>query len=294
MLVPRRASGLRRGRARFRRRWPARWRACRRGRHREAADILAGMERSSKLSDARREFCRRQEAICPSRLVRRGFAHLPSNSGGDGTRNRVAPLPPNSGGLVARPDPARRNGDADRGPRALMLACERLGVRASLPALRRPAGTGVSGTTLAGLKRAPEGLHLRAEGVQAGREALSKLPTPALAWVHGDHYVAVVALRGEGESGDRPLPRSIPAARTRSARTARRRSSPDCAPSAASDAPDWRLGWFITPEIHVSAGPYRERAIVPVGNALPSQPNRHVLAVCGRRRRGWSPNWIAT
>ncbi|HLJ57157.1 MAG TPA: cysteine peptidase family C39 domain-containing protein, partial [Chthonomonadaceae bacterium] len=77
----------------------------------------------------------------------------------------------------------------------------KLGVKASLPELRKAAGTDAQGTTLAGLKRAAEGLRMKAEGVQAGREALSRLPTPALAWVRGDHYIAVLAVRGEGESG---------------------------------------------------------------------------------------------
>ena len=180
---------------------------CRDGRYRQAADILARLERSPSISGEQREFCRRQELICLGHLGRRGETSLVPNSGGVrariglGGRNGVAPQPPNSGGLVARTGPASPTGDADCGPRALLLACERLGVKASLPELRHAAGTSASGTTMAGLKSAAEGLHLKAEGIQAGREALAKISTPALGWCHGDHWIAVLSLKGEGENG---------------------------------------------------------------------------------------------
>jgi len=83
----------------------------------------------------------------------------------------------------------------------MLLACEKLGVKTTLPEVRRAAGTDASGTTMAGLKRAAEGLHLKAEGVQAGRQALPRVTTPALAWVHGNHFISVLALAGEGEGG---------------------------------------------------------------------------------------------
>jgi ABC-type bacteriocin/lantibiotic exporter with double-glycine peptidase domain len=91
----------------------------------------------------------------------------------------------------------------DCGPRALLLVCQRLGVRTDLQALTKAAGTGPKGTSLAGLKRAAEALHLTTEGVQTSREALPDLPMPAIAWEpgNGGHYVAVLSLSGRGESG---------------------------------------------------------------------------------------------
>jgi len=54
---------------------------------------------------------------------------------------------------------------------------------------------------MTGLKHAAEGLHLKAEGVQASREALPDVATPALAWSRGNHFVAVLSLTGRGETG---------------------------------------------------------------------------------------------
>jgi ABC-type bacteriocin/lantibiotic exporter with double-glycine peptidase domain len=44
-------------------------------------------------------------------------------------------------------------------------------------------------------------MHLKAEGVQVSREVLPDQPLPSIAWYHGDHYVAVLALNGRGEGG---------------------------------------------------------------------------------------------
>jgi hypothetical protein len=187
---------------------------CAHGRFRQAAGILARLEQSATLTDDERAFCRTQEAICLGHLRRSsppasleaqrhgentegagqrfsvaGDRGLKSSSA-DSHRSAVADV--NAGGAAA---------PSDCGPRALLLACERLGVKTSLPALTKAAGTNSRGTSLAGLKRAAESLHLRAEGLQAGRDALPGLPMPAIAWVHGDHYVAVLALSGRGESG---------------------------------------------------------------------------------------------
>lgn len=155
--------------------------ACARGRYRQAATILATLADSALLSADQRAFCRTQQQICLSHLNQAA-----GKSTGPAARSRVA---------------AFRSGPADCGPRALLLACQALGTPASLAALSAAAGTGAHGTSLAGLKRAAEGLGLRAEGVQASREALPDLPMPAVAWSHGDHFVAVLALKGRGERG---------------------------------------------------------------------------------------------
>lgn len=54
---------------------------------------------------------------------------------------------------------------------------------------------------MAGLMAAAKGVGLKAEGVQVSREALSRVEMPALAWVDQNHYVAVLSISGEGDSG---------------------------------------------------------------------------------------------
>src|SRR5207247_847102 len=84
----------------------------------------------------------------------------------------------------------------DCGPRALLCACQSLHVPATLEALTGAAQMTKSGASFSGLKHAAQSVGLKAEGVQAGRTALPDLVTPALAWVHGDHFIAVLSLHG--------------------------------------------------------------------------------------------------
>ena len=79
----------------------------------------------------------------------------------------------------------------DCGPKALLAVSEKLGVRVTLAELSRAAGVTRRGTTLEGLARAARAQGLKAEGVQMDEKALSRLHTPAIAWVDGDHYLAV-------------------------------------------------------------------------------------------------------
>ena len=153
-------------------------RACRRGQYRQAAEILAKLERSPGLSEDQRRFCRSQERIC--------------------TDHFTPPAAPAK--IVHRKSPIKDVPDC--GPRALLLVCQKLGVPASLPALTKAAGMPPDGTNLAGLKRAAVALHLKAEAVQTSREALPDMPMPAIAWDrgYGGHYVAVLSLQGRGES----------------------------------------------------------------------------------------------
>lgn len=83
----------------------------------------------------------------------------------------------------------------DCGPRALLLVCQEMGVPADLAALRKTAGTGKDGTTLEGLTKAAASVGLKAEGVQVDRDALAQLSTPAVAWMNGNHFVAVLSVR---------------------------------------------------------------------------------------------------
>ena len=85
----------------------------------------------------------------------------------------------------------------DCGPRALLLLCPQLGVRTSLNTLRKQAGTTAAGTSLAGLAQAAQSVGLKARGVRLDRQALTQLSDPAVAWVDGDHYVALLSVEGQ-------------------------------------------------------------------------------------------------
>ncbi len=54
---------------------------------------------------------------------------------------------------------------------------------------------------MSGLTKAVESVGLKAEGVQVNLEALAEVEMPAIAWVDHNHYIAVIASHGEGETG---------------------------------------------------------------------------------------------
>jgi len=60
--------------------------------------------------------------------------------------------------------------------------------------LRQQAGTTGKGTTLTGLAHAAKYMGFKTEGVQVDRMALSSLRSQAIAWVDGDHYVAMLSV----------------------------------------------------------------------------------------------------
>lgn len=91
--------------------------------------------------------------------------------------------------------------EADCGPRALSLLCQKMGVKASLPQLRQWAGTTVQGTSMAGLAQAAQAAGLKTEGMQVSREALPDQDMPAIAYVNNNHFVAVLSVAGSGDSG---------------------------------------------------------------------------------------------
>ena len=63
--------------------------------------------------------------------------------------------------------------------------------------LTKRAGTTAAGTSLAGLARAAQAVGLKAKGVCVDREALAQLSEPAVAWVDGNHYVALLSVEGQ-------------------------------------------------------------------------------------------------
>jgi hypothetical protein len=97
--------------------------------------------------------------------------------------------------------PARTPADADCGPRALLLVCQKFGVKTNLETLHKMADTTSQGTTLAGLQQAAQKLGLKAEGVQVSREALPDVSMPAIAWDRRQHFIVLQTITGSGDGG---------------------------------------------------------------------------------------------
>jgi hypothetical protein len=178
-----------------------------------AAAVIDKLLSSTAISEPDRTFLERQKALCAVALT-------PSPSPNSGRGERL-PLIPTSSAVVpttlavvpttlavipseTRNPPAPAHNAAtipllqDCGPRALQIICKRLGKDADLDRLRKECGTTEKvedlyrGASLDGLARAARSRGLKAEGIQVNREALNALKTPAIAWVSGNHYVAVL------------------------------------------------------------------------------------------------------
>jgi hypothetical protein len=152
-----------------------------------AAHLLQHLSANPQLSAPQQQFILQQRNIClkDAGLPVPRLAPLRSQVR---ARAKIQPTP-----LTAE--------QADCGPRALLLVCNRLSIKTSLPQLRQQAGTTGQGTSMAGLARAAQALGLKTEGVQVSREALPELEMPAVAFVNGHHFAAVLALQGSGEQG---------------------------------------------------------------------------------------------
>lgn len=159
--------------------------ACTQKQYRQAADLLARLAADTSLSAQERDFCQEQRAIC---LKDAGLPTPPF-------RSAFVPPPASPPASPLTPD------QANCGPRALNLVCERLGVHTSLPDLQRAAGTTRQGTSLEGLAKAAQKVGLKTEGLQVSRQALAHVDMPAIAWVNENHYIAVLSTQGEGEQG---------------------------------------------------------------------------------------------
>ncbi len=149
-------------------------RACSQKQFRYAAHLLERLAAIPGLSAEEVAFCQEQRDLC-------------LQDAGDQPRSITAAL------VSASP------AEADCGPRSLWLVCQKLGVSTSVETLRQLAGTTAKGTSMAGLAKAAEAVGLKAEGVQVSREALAEIEMPAIAWVNQNHYVALIAVQGEGE-----------------------------------------------------------------------------------------------
>jgi len=160
--------------------------ACAKHRYADAAALLQKLAEQNGPSDSEREYCQTQVAVCRKDA---GLPALPATS--------LAAVANGTSGQPLRP----AQGSSDCGPRALIILCDKLGVKADLETVTRVAGTGSDGTTMEGLTKAVASVGLKAEGIQVGRNALPDTQLPAIGWYHGNHYVAVLELNGRGESG---------------------------------------------------------------------------------------------
>lgn len=84
------------------------------------------------------------------------------------------------------------------GPAALLFICHRFAVPASFQQLCLFAGTSRNGTSLEGLARAARAINLDALGIQVDYEGITHLHYPAIAWVDGNHYIAVLHADARG------------------------------------------------------------------------------------------------
>ncbi len=158
-------------------------------RRKDYPGALARLDRlSAQASGTDAAFLLRQRSLCLEAI----------HSGRSVVRTPSAETVPLAG-LAPRATRPQKSTAADCGPRALLLACRELSVpaAATLPQLTRAAGTDKAGTTLAGLARAAKTCGLVATGVQMDQGALANLSRPAVAWVDGDHYLAVLRVNGD-------------------------------------------------------------------------------------------------
>jgi hypothetical protein len=139
------------------------------------------------LTDEARAYLTRQRRICQDALAGKPVGPRTVSTATDSAR----------GAKAATAKCVRPASDADCGPRALLLVCQKLNIPATRESLRAAAGTSANGTSLAGLKKAAESVGLSAEGVQMDRGALAGLESPAVAWMDGNHYVAVLTVHGD-------------------------------------------------------------------------------------------------
>ena len=152
---------------------------CTQNRFQSAADSLLRLSRTPNLSPDDRAYCLQQRDLC--------LSHLP------GYKNSAS---------FTQSTPARPAPNSDCGPLALLSLSQKYGMKASLAELRAAGGTtSEKGTSMQGMTRAALKAGWKSEGVQANREALPDVPLPAIAWADGNHYLAVLEMKGRGESG---------------------------------------------------------------------------------------------
>ncbi len=86
----------------------------------------------------------------------------------------------------------RQQKRSDCGPAALKMILDHHGlVGATLAELEVATGAGPDGTSMLALKKAAEERGLAGQGLRLPVERLDDIPMPAIAHVHGDHFVVI-------------------------------------------------------------------------------------------------------
>ena len=109
----------------------------------------------------------------------------------------------------------RQQGRSDCGPAALKMILEHHGITGvTLAELEVATGTGPDGTSMLALKRTAEQRGLTGQGLRLPVERLHDIPMPAIAHVHGDHFVVLRQAGSELIIDDPSLGRLRMSART--------------------------------------------------------------------------------
>jgi len=81
---------------------------------------------------------------------------------------------------------------SDCGPAALKMVLDHFGIPdTTLSELEVATGTGPNGTSLLAIKRAAEERGVLSQGLRVPVDRLDEIPLPAIAHVHGDHFVVI-------------------------------------------------------------------------------------------------------
>lgn len=103
----------------------------------------------------------------------------------------IDPTAPGLGQVV------RQQKRSDCGPAALKMVFDHYGIAGTtLAELEVATGTGPDGTSMLALKKAAKARGLTGQGLRLPVERLDDIPMPAIAHVHGDHFVVI---RSAGE-----------------------------------------------------------------------------------------------
>ena len=109
----------------------------------------------------------------------------------------------------------RQQKRSDCGPAALQMILKHHGVTSTtLAELEVATGTGPDGTSMLALKRTAEQSGLASQGLRLPVERLHDIPMPAIAHVHGDHFVVIRSAGEELVIDDPSLGRLRMSART--------------------------------------------------------------------------------
>ena len=86
----------------------------------------------------------------------------------------------------------RQQRRSDCGPAALKMVLDHWGIQdVTLAELEIATGTGPDGTSLLALKKAAEERGVTSQGLRLPVHRLREIPLPAIAHVHGDHFVVI-------------------------------------------------------------------------------------------------------